>query len=167
MKKLFLFVAVIFMLTAFNDRTNKNNTEADEERNKKTALAVLDAMNKGDAATMLSYSDKDMIEYGDGSYPPVKGIDNNRTELGKWLAAISMKSTDLVAVADGDYVMVYGKWLATWKNDFMGMKATGKTASFNDVDIFKFNGAGKIMEHRYVQPNTAVSKQLGMNLPNQ
>ena len=167
MKKLFLLVAVVFMLTAFNDTTRKNNSETDEERNKTTALAVLDAMNKGDATTMLSYSDKDMIEYGDGTYPPVKGIESNKTELGKWLAAVSMKSADLVAVADGDYVMVYGKWNATWKNDFMGMKSTGKTATFNDVDIFKFNSAGKIIEHRYVQPNTEVGKQLGMGKPNQ
>src|SRR5688500_798999 len=130
MKKILLFATVIIVLTAFNAQRVHYNSETDEERNKKTALSVLDAMNNGDAATMLSYSDKDMIEYADGSYPPVKGIENNKTELGKWLKAVDMNGSDFVAVADGDYVMVYGKWKATWKEDFMGMKATGKTASF-------------------------------------
>lgn len=166
MKKIFLFAAIIFMVTSFNDMDRNYKSEDDEERNKKIALATMEALNKGDAATVMSYGDKDIVDYGDGSQPPVKGLDNNKTELSKWLAAITMNGSDFIAVADGDYVMVYGKWKATWKGDFMGMKATGKTATFNDVDIFKFNKEGKIIEHRYVQPNTEVGRQLGMSSPN-
>ena len=167
MKKIFALTAVLLALTAFSDLTKHFNSEEEEERNKKTALAVLDAMNKGDAAAVMQYSANDMIEFGDGSYPPVKGLENNQKELHNWLTAMELKGSDYVAVADGDYVMVYAKWKATWKADFMGMKATGKTATFNDVDIFKFNDAGKIIEHRYVQPNTEVGKQLGMGKPTQ
>ena len=130
-------------------------------------MAALEALNKGDAAGVMQHAANDMIDYGDGSYPAIKGIEDNQKELQKWLTAVEMKGSDYVAVADGDYVMVYAKWNATWKNDYKGMKASGKTATFNDVDIFKFNDDGKIIEHRYVQPNSEVGKQLGMGKPNQ
>ena len=71
----------------------------------------------------------------------------------------------MFAVADGDYVIVYGTWTGTWKNDFMGMKATGKSFKVNDADIFKFNDAGKMMEHRSVQSMKTIAMQIGMKMP--
>lgn len=95
-----------------------------------------------------------------------KEIDSIKASLGGWMAAIpDYKGSDFMAVADGDYVMVYGTWTGTWKNDFMGMKATGKTFKVNDVDIFKFNDAGKMVEHRSVQSNAVAGMQLGMPMP--
>jgi predicted ester cyclase len=47
----------------------------------------------------------------------------------------------------------------------MGMKATGKAFKIKDVDIFKFNDAGKIIEHRAVQSNETMARQLGMPMP--
>jgi hypothetical protein len=49
----------------------------------------------------------------------------------------------------------------------MGMKATGKSFKVNDVDIFKFNDAGKMIEHRNVQSNATVAAQVGMSMPDQ
>jgi predicted ester cyclase len=63
--------------------------------------------------------------------------------------------------------MVYGEWSGTWKGDLMGMKATGKTFKINDVDIFKFNDAGKMIEHRSVQSGATLGAQIGMPIPGQ
>ena len=71
----------------------------------------------------------------------------------------------LEAVADGDKVMVYGDWSGTFKNDFMGMKATGKSFKVKDVDIFTLNDEGKITSHRNVLPWSAIMEQVGAKMP--
>lgn len=63
--------------------------------------------------------------------------------------------------------MVYGTWSGTWKGDLMGMKATVKSFKVKDVDIFKFNDAGKVIEHRDVQSMNELSRQLGVKMPTQ
>jgi predicted ester cyclase len=53
-------------------------------------------------------------------------------------------------------VAAYATWSGSFKKDLMGIKATGKMVSFPDVDIFKLNDEGKIVEHRSVQNTGAV-----------
>jgi predicted ester cyclase len=66
------------------------------------------------------------------------------------------KPENTMLLADGDYVAAYATWTGIFKNDLMGIKASGKAVRFPDVDIFKFNEAGKIIEHRSVQNTGAV-----------
>jgi predicted ester cyclase len=95
-------------------------------------------------------------------------LDSAKAGLGTWIGGMKdFNVSDLVAVADGDLVMVYGTWQGTWKGDIMGMKATGKSFKANDVDIFKFNDSGKIVEHRGVQSMNELARQLGMKMPTQ
>ena len=75
-----------------------------------------------------------------------------------------LKGTDFITVADGDYVIVYGTWSGTWKKDFMGMKATGKSFKVQDADIYKFNEEGKVTEHRGIQSHEVLAKQIGMKM---
>jgi predicted ester cyclase len=99
---------------------------------------------------------------------PPTNYDSTRKGLQEWVNAIpDYKATDLTAVADGDHVMVYGTWTGTWKNNMMGMNATKKSFKVNDVDIFKFNDQGRIVEHRAVQPMAEVARQIGMKMPAQ
>lgn len=158
--------------TALNDSANMNNNsnseEAKEERNKQVALASENAFGSGDVDAIFKDVDKDQVDYGDGSMKPIKGLDSSKAALKMYMAAVpDFKGSDFIAVADGDYVMVYGTWSGTWKNDFMGQKATGKSFKLKDVDIFKFNDAGKIIEHRFVHPMSDVAHQLGMKMPTQ
>ena len=74
---------------------------------------------------------------------------------------------NLVAVADGDWVMLWGKWSGTWKADFMGQKATGKSFTKREVEIFRFNDEGKITEHHSVQSINEIAKQIGLQIPSQ
>jgi predicted ester cyclase len=153
--------------TGAANRTTANNDEAKEERNKQTALASLHAFdNGGGADAVLKDADPNVVDYGDGSMAPAKGVDSTKAGLSMWLKAVpDYKGSDFIAVADGDYVMVYGTWTGTWKGDLMGMKPTGKTFKVADVDIFKFNDAGKVIEHRSVQSNNEAARQLGMKMP--
>lgn len=180
MKKLFFIAvtALVFMsckdstTSASTDNKSSDSTmtdsqEAREERNKQTALTSTQVFaNGGTVDEVLKEADKDAIDYGTGEMPEVKGVDSIKSGLKMWMTAVpDYKGTDLMAVADGDYVMVYGTWTGTWKNEFMGMKPTGKSFKVKDVDIFKFNDAGKIIEHRGVQSMGEISRQIGMQMP--
>ncbi|MBA2328394.1 MAG: ester cyclase [Flavisolibacter sp.] len=142
--------------------------EQKEERNKEAALESVRAFNEKNVDVIMKHVDSSMVEYGDGSMPPLKNIDSSRYMLQAWLQAVpDIKGEYLLAVADGDYVMVYGEWSGTWKGDLMGMKASGKSFKVNDVDIFKFNDAGKMIEHRSVQSGATLGAQIGMPIPGQ
>jgi predicted ester cyclase len=184
MKKMFLAAWSLLALAACNngttdattasrDSTNNVNTttnseEAKEERNKQTALASVKGFSSGDVDVILKDWDANVVDYGDGSMRPIKGLDSAKSGLRMWLEGMKdFDVSDLTAVADGDMVMVYGTWRGTWKSDIMGMKATGKSFKANDVDIFKFNDACKIVEHRGVQSMNELARQLGMKMPAQ
>lgn len=159
-------------MAASNDSTGgttnheANSKEAKEERNKQTALASENAVEKGDVDGMFKDADKDFAEYGDGSMKPIKGVDSIKSFMKQWVAAIpDYRGSDFTAVADGNEVMVYGTWKGTWKNALMGQKATGKSFKVQDVDFFKFNDSGKIVEHRNVIPMSEIARQTGMKMP--
>ncbi len=180
MKKIFFLASAVAILYSCNDqnadstastsdsanKSNMNDEEDKEERNKKTALASVRGFTNRDVETTLKDVDDNAVEYGDGSMEPVKSKDSVRKWMQAWFTAFpDLKGNDLVAAADGDMVMVCGEWSGTWKNDFMGMKATGKSFKQKDVDIFMFNDAGKIIEHRAIQSNENLSRQIGMPMP--
>lgn len=142
--------------------TTKMTQEDKEERNKRVALESINAINAHNVDGVLKDATPDGIDYGEGSQPPVKGIDSIKVGIKMFLDAFpDYKGDNLQAVADGDYVFVYGDWTGTFKNDIMGTKATGKSFKIRDVDIFKFNDEGKITEHRAIMPWSAVMQQVG------
>ena len=177
MKKMFLTMAAsIFLLAACNNEKKADeglkqekmahNAEAKEEKNKETALASVRALIAGDAEATLKDVAADAVDYGDGSMPAVKSKDSLLVMVKSWRESLSdYKGDNLMALADGDYVAVFGEWSATFKDDVMGMKTAGKKVRINDVDIFKFNSEGKIAEHRNVQSSAEMMKQLGVSTP--
>lgn len=179
MKKIFVMMAAsLVMLSACNDDKKtetddkkmgdekmSSSAEEKEERNKKTVLASLEGVSAHDVNVMLKDAATDITDYGDGSGPPMKGIDTARAGIAAWFAAFpDVKGENFKAVADGDWVMVWGDWSGTWKGDFMGQKPTGKSYKIKDVDIFKLNDEGKITEHHYVQSWMNTASQVGMKM---
>ena len=177
-KYLFLFCAAFaFLIFSCNDNdsavagtSDKDSSgaltaEAKEERNKNTALDALEnGINKQNVDAVMKNMAPDGKEFGDGSHPPANN-DSSRYWLEAWLKAFpDVKGENLKAVADGDYVMVWGDWSGTWKGDFMGQKATGKSFKIKDVDIFRFNDEGKITEHHGVQHWSNSANQVGMKM---
>lgn len=180
MKKIFLLLtAAALFFAACNDASKTNEAkegetmsgsdeEAKEERNKKTALASVEAFSAHNVDAVFKDAAPDAVDYADGSMPPVKGVDSGKVMVNTWIKAFpDVKGFDLKAVADGDWVMVWGDWSGTWKGDFMGQKATGKSYKIKDVDIFRFNDEGKITEHHAVQSFNEVARQVGMKMPQQ
>jgi predicted ester cyclase len=174
MKKMFLLASAAFFLFSCNDDKAKDvqtktatdetpkmdDAEAKEERNKQVIMASMTALAAHDVNGMMKDAAADVKDLNDGSMPVVVGIDSSKAGIASWFAAFpDVKGDNLVYVADGDYVMVWGDWTATFKKDFMGMKATGKSYKMKDVDVFRFNSDGKIIEHHFVQsPNTMMAQ---------
>lgn len=150
-----------------NISSNMSSNETKAERNRQTALAGVQAINTHDVEAVLKDATADAIDYGDGSMPPVKNIDSVKTFLKLWLTAFpDVKGEHLMALsdADGTNVIVVGEWSATFKNDFMGMKATGKSYKLWDGDLFTFNADGKMTSHRSIQSNTSIMMQVGAKM---
>ena len=125
--------------------------ENKEEKNKQVALKCIRAWSSGNIDEIVSHLAVNTVDYGDGSTPPARGIDTVKMFANMWRFAVNeYKSSNELAVSDGDYVFVYSDWNGSFKNDFMGMKTKGKTFKFKDVDIFKFDDEGKVIEHRAV-----------------
>lgn len=178
MKKLLSIAVIAILLVACNDDAKKESetksdagtpaasTENNLERNKKIAMASLDGINSHNADAVLKDAAPDVVDYGDGTMTPTKNLDSLRAGLKGWMTAFpDIKGENLKAVAEGDWVMVWGDWSATWKGDYMGSKATGKSYKIKDVDIFRFNSEGKITEHHNIQPWISIASQIGMKMP--
>lgn len=176
MKKIFVWMTLSLSLLVGCDNDKKddagekdkmtNTLESQEEKNKQTALASVNALVAGDVDATMKDVAADGTDYGDGSMPPVKGIDSIKINLRMWRDNMSdYKVDNLWALAEGDYVAVFGEWSSTFKSDMMGMKVAGKSVKIKDVDIFKFNSDGKITEHRNIQSSAEMMKQLGMEMP--
>jgi predicted SnoaL-like aldol condensation-catalyzing enzyme len=140
--------------------------EQKEERNKKVIMASMDAMAAHHVNDILKDASPDCVDYGDGSMAAVKGKDSIAKMLTEYVGAFpDVKGDNLKYAADGDWVMVWGDWSGTFKNPFMGMKPTNTTFKYKDVDIFKLNDDGKILEHHNVQSGATMMMQLGVKPP--
>ncbi|THU41363.1 ester cyclase [Niastella caeni] len=178
MKKVFLLLAVsTAIITACETTTNKTEgtegaktdttmVEDKEERNKKVVMASMEAMIAKNVDEAFKDVAPDAVDYNDGSMPAIKGKDSIMNMVKQWVNAFpDNKGQDIKYVADGDWVMVWGEWSGTFKNDFMGMKATNKSYKLKDVDIFKLNDAGQITEHHNIQSPNTMMGQVGMTPP--
>lgn len=143
-----------------NPAAKENAQDSIEERNKQIALLCIKVWSNGNVDKIVKHLAPNTIEFGDESNPPVKGIDSTKQFMKMWNSSVSgYRSDNELAVSDLDYVFVYAGWSGTFKTDFMGMKTTGKSFKFKDVDIFRFDEKGQITEHRAVHFST-VLKQL-------
>ena len=149
-----------------NKMSDSTVAESKTERNKKVVMASMEAMMSKNVDEAMKDVATDVVDYNDGSMPAVKGKDSITKMIKGWLNAFpDNKGSDLKYVADGDWVMVWGEWTGTFKGDFMGTKATNKSYKLKDVDIFKLNDAGQIVEHHNVQSPNTMMTQVGMAPP--
>jgi predicted ester cyclase len=180
MKRFFITTAVLACIaTACNDSTSSSAAATTDtssammsssktdmtQKNKQTAIAADQAVNNHDSDGLFKDATPDFIDYGDGSMPPVKGLDSNKMYFKMFLAAFpDIKGENLMTVAEGNQVIIYGDWSGTFKGPLMGIKPTGKSFKFKDVDFFTFNDEGKITEHRSAQSMAALLAQVGAKM---
>jgi len=179
MSKLLIVVAVLTLMVIGCNNHSTSASKADtttagskmasqmdmSSDNKAKALAVEEGFNNHDGNAVLKDAAPDVIDYGDGSTPPAKGIDSVKAFLQSYFTAFpDMKGENFLAIAEGNHVAVFGDWSGTFKGEAMGMKPTGKQFKVKDVDLFTFNDKGQITEHRSVQSTQTIMSQVGASM---
>ncbi len=135
------------------------------EKNKATALASVEAFSNGKMDEVFKDVTPDAVDYGDGLMAPVKSLDSIKSMVKSFMAAFpDYKGENFLVIGDGNHVAVFGDYSGTFKNPFMGMKPTGKSFKVKDVDLFTFNDAGKITEHRSVQSGNTMMEMVGAKM---
>ena len=64
-------------------------------------------------------------------------------------------------IVDGDKVVNRTMGSGTMKGDFMGMKASGKKATWQEIHIARLDGSGKMVEHWGTVDMAGMLQQLG------
>lgn len=171
MKKLFAFLFIVAFFLSCNNETQPAVTNTVDsvamakevmlQKNKTAAIGFLQAINSKNLDDMVKDFAAEYVDYHNGSEQPSKGLDTLKSDLKGFVTAFpDVKADSLVAVAEGNKVAVFGTWSGTFKADLGKIKATGKSFKLKDADLFTFNDAGKIIEHRSVQPGQALMSQV-------
>jgi predicted ester cyclase len=135
------------------------------EIHKATALANVQAFSSGKMDLAFRDVAADVVDYGDGMSAPVKGKDSIVAMVKAYMSAFpDFKGDNYLVVGDGNHVAVFGDYSGTFKNPLMGMKPTGKSFKYRDVDLFTFNDAGQITEHRSVQSVKTLMDMIGARM---
>jgi steroid delta-isomerase-like uncharacterized protein len=94
------------------------------------------------------------------------GLEPNKDGVKKFFLMQLAAFPDLRFAAEdvygsGDKVVARVRYTGTNKGDFMGMKASGKRADVQLIDMFLFDNNGKVLEHWGVIDLMAMMQQLG------
>jgi predicted ester cyclase len=135
-------------------------------QNKETSKKILAAVDAGDLAAFAMYVSPSMVEH----MPPPPGVpaDISGFELGKMMIAAfhtafpDGKTTIQHMISEGDMVSIHSVFTGTNKGDFMGMPATNKAVKIEQIDMIRFDAAGKGVEHWSVSDQLAMMQQLGV-----
>jgi predicted ester cyclase len=103
-------------------------------------------------------------EYVDHAAPPGSpaGIDGFKAFFGALTTAFpDLKYTVEDLIAEGEKVVGRVTVRGTMKQDFQGMKATGKTATWTEIHIGRFAN-GKVVEHWATIDQLGMLQQLGL-----
>ena len=128
-------------------------------------MDLIEAFNVLNIKEGLKNYDDGAIDFMDGTGAPLKSKDSIEKLIVQFFNVFSnFKSENVHISADGDWVMVWATWSGTWTKDFEGQKPTGKSFKVQDVDVYKFNDEGKIVEHHGIQPFSTIMRQIGMKM---
>jgi steroid delta-isomerase-like uncharacterized protein len=133
------------------------------EQNKALFRRFVDEMfNHGNMSLVDEVMAPDFVEHEE--LPP--GIPQDREGV-KHLATMlrsafpDFKATIHDIIAEGDKVVVRMTWTGTQKGEFMGIPPTGKSVSFQVLDIVRMAG-GKFVEHWGQMDSMGMMQQLGV-----
>jgi steroid delta-isomerase-like uncharacterized protein len=129
--------------------------------NKAIAKQALDAINAGDFALLESLVAPDGADH---AVPP--GMPPTRDSAIQFLSMFWAAFPDLHyavedVIAEGDRVVRRSTAAGTMKGDFLGMPATGKSATWGEVHILRI-ADGKIVEHWASVDQLGMLQQLGL-----
>jgi steroid delta-isomerase-like uncharacterized protein len=131
------------------------------EENKAIAKQAVEAINAGDFAKLESLVAPDAADH---AVPP--GMPPTRESATQFLTMFRGAFPDLTytledVIAEGDRVVQRATASGTMKGDFLGMPATGKSATWAEIHIVRVND-GKIVEHWASVDQLGMLQQLGL-----
>jgi steroid delta-isomerase-like uncharacterized protein len=127
-----------------------------------TARRMYDFINAGDIGAFGDLLAEDFVEHEElpGLSPSKDGV---KTFFLMQLAAFPDLRMDVEdIVADGAKVVARVRYTGTQQGEFQGMPATGKSVNVQLVDIFAFDGDGRVREHWGVLDQLTLLQQLGV-----
>ena len=131
------------------------------EQNKAAARRIVEGISRG----ATSVIDELFTEnYEDHSLPP--GVPANREGTRQFLAVLRSAFPDFKytledEIAEGDRVVHRLTGRGTMQGEFLGMPATGKQATWQEIHIGRFED-GKIAEHWATVDQMGMLQQLGL-----
>jgi len=132
------------------------------ESNKKTVNRMpLEAFNEGRLEVVDEVMSADMVDHSSqpGLPPGREGVKALITAARS--AFPDLKNTVIRQIAEGDMVVQQIRSSGTMTGDYMGMKATGKSATWETIHIVRVQD-GKLAEHWSVQDQLGMLQQLGL-----
>lgn len=133
--------------------------------NKETTKKILAAIDAGDLNAFALYVSPSVIEH----MPPPPGVTASspfemvKMMIADWHKAFpDSKTTVINMVAEGNMVTVHSRYTGTNAGPFMGMPATNKKVDIEQVDIIRYDAAGKGVEHWAVIDQLTLLQQLGV-----
>jgi steroid delta-isomerase-like uncharacterized protein len=133
------------------------------EQNKALFRRFVDELlNHGNMSLADELLAPDFVEHEE--LPP--GIPQNREGVKHLTTMLRSAFPDFKAtihdiIAEDDKVVVRMTWTGTQKGEFMGIPPTGKSVSFEVLDIVRIAG-GKLVEHWGQMDNMRLMQQLGV-----
>lgn len=127
-----------------------------------TARRMYDLINAGDIDAFGDLLADDFVEHEElpGLSPSKDGV---KTFFRMQLSAFPDLRMDVQdIVADGAKVVARVRYTGTQRGEFQGMPATGKSVDVQLVDIFAFDGDGRVREHWGVADQLTLLQQLGV-----
>jgi len=131
------------------------------EENKAIAKQAVEAINAGDFALLESLVTPDGVDH---AVPP--GMSPTRDSALQFLRMFRSAFPDLTytgedVIAEDDLVVQRSTARGTMKGDFLGMPATGKSATWAEIHIVRVK-EGRIVEHWASVDQLGMLQQLGL-----
>ena len=131
------------------------------ENKKNARRLIMEVVNKGNVALVDELLTADYVEHAG---PP--GLPPTRDGFKMFITGLRGAFPDLTytieeELTDGDRIIHRLMGTGTMKGDFQGMKASGKTATWQEMHIGRCDASGKIAEHWGTVDQVSMLTQLG------
>jgi steroid delta-isomerase-like uncharacterized protein len=127
-----------------------------------TVRRMYELINAGDIDAFGDLLAEDFVEHEE--LPGLSASkDGVKTFFRMQLAAFpDLRMDPLDIISDGAKAVARVRYTGTQQGDFQGMPATGKSVDVQLVDIFAFDGDGRVREHWGVLDQLTLLQQLGV-----
>ncbi|MDX1417245.1 MAG: ester cyclase [Candidatus Promineifilaceae bacterium] len=141
------------------------------EENKQLVADMYRALNENVLGLMHQYWKEDMVWEGPAGIGTMNGLEEFEHKFRQpFIRAFPDKhATDMVRIAEGDWVAAVGFQEMTFTEDWLGIKACGKKIQMRYMDFWRIeddqeNGARKLVENLVLIDILGVLEQCGYDI---